>query len=193
MIMRLLTLIAVLEETNNMEDAKDYGNSGLTIRSALIDQFKRYPDKDTRPRHLIWNGLRILTADAIPVPKQGIIKGEILSVTTPIEQGFDMDTDGGLQIEDGRWIHPLRTWNDPKLQSVVQYPFRSNNCLLWVWNVYKMTYAGGQVIEEKWTENAGMWVEELSPMERVYHCSHGMANPPDFTCLVFKITVSSRS
>ena len=29
-----------------------------------------------------------------------------------------------------------------------------------------MKYPGGQVVEEKWTENAGMWVEEVSPTER---------------------------
>ena len=56
--------------------------------------------------------------------------------------------------------------------------------------VYKMKYSGGQVVEEKWTENAGMWVEQISPNERIYHCSDGMAHPPDFESLVFKITIS---
>ena len=52
-----------------------------------------------------------------------------------------------------------------------------------------MQYASGQQVEEKWTENAGMWIEEISPTERIYHCSHGMAHPPDFESLVFKITI----
>ncbi len=59
-----------------------------------------------------------------------------------------------------------------------------------VWNVYRMIYAGGLVVEEKWTENAGMWIEQDAPHERIYHCSHGMADPPDFESLVFKIGIT---
>ncbi len=175
-----------------MEDTKDYGNTGLTIRSAFIDQLKRFPDLKTRPRSLLWNGRPIITADSIVVPMHGVVRGKIVVAKTSVEQGFDMDVDGGFQLEDGKWVHPLRTWNDRKYESVIEYPFESKDCLLWIWNVYKMSYKGGQVIEEKWTENAGMWVEELSPTERIYHCSHGMANPPDFECFVFKIRVLNR-
>jgi hypothetical protein len=55
-----------------------------------------------------------------------------------------------------------------------------------------MRYPGGQVVEEKWTENAGMWVEQVTPYERVYHCSHGMANPPDFESLVFRVSINNK-
>jgi hypothetical protein len=55
---------------------------------------------------------------------------------------------------------------------------------MFVWNVYKMRYLGGKQVEEKWTENAGFWVEEPSDHSYILHCSHGAATPPDFESLV---------
>jgi hypothetical protein len=54
-----------------------------------------------------------------------------------------------------------------------------------------MRHTRGQVVDEKWTGNSGMWVEEVSSNERIYHCSHGMAPKPDFDSLVFKVTIGS--
>jgi len=110
-----------------------------------------------------------------------------------IEQGFDIEIDNGwLRLMNGEQISHLRTWKDECYEDTVEYPFFSADRRLWVWNVYKMIYPGGQVIEEKWTENAGFWVEELAEFERIYHCSHGMAYPPDFESLVFKIAIHDR-
>ena|SRR5258706_385726 len=172
-----------------IEDTKDYGDSGLTIQAAMLDLFRRFPNKSRRPRFLLWQGLRVTTADSLRVPELGRVQGEFLASKGPVDQGFDLDVDGGFQLENGEWVHPLRTWNDPRFQSVVEYPFRSKDNLLWVWNVYKMKYSGGQTVEEKWTENAGFWIQEIDKTERIYHCSHGMANPPDFECLVLRIKV----
>ena len=55
----------------------------------------------------------------------------------------------------------------------------------------EMIHPGGQKVEEKWTENAGFWVEATGENERVYHCSHGMASPPDFDSLVYKVSIKS--
>jgi hypothetical protein len=170
-----------------IEDTKDYGGHGLTIQNAMLDQYRRFPNKNNKPEYLLWQGLRIKTADSLTVPTCGTVRGEFLSSKGPTEQGFDMDADGGFQLQNGEWIHPLRTWNDPNLQPCVEYPFRSEDRLLWVWNVYKVKYRGGQTVEEKWTGNAGFWVEEIDSTERIYHCSHGSAKPPDFESLVFRI------
>lgn len=172
-----------------IEDSQDYAKSSLTIQSALIDQFKRFPDKKTRPQCILWEGLRIKTADSIPALKAGRIRGEILRSKGEIEQGFDIDIKGWLQLIDGKKVKRLRTWNESLLAPDVEYPFCSKDGLIWVWNVYKMRYPGAQVVEEKWTSNAGMWVEEESQTERIYHCSSGAASSPDFECLVFKISV----
>jgi hypothetical protein len=171
------------------QTGKDYSKSGLTIQYAMLDQYKRFPDKKDRPDFLLWGGFHVHTADGIPVPKTGHVRGEFLSWKGDVEQGFDIDIKGWVELGDGKRVRRLRTWNDPRLPSTVAYPFHSKDGFIWVWNVYKMKYPGGQVVEERWTENAGMWVEEVSPTERIYHCSHGRASPPDFESLVFKITL----
>jgi hypothetical protein len=170
----------------------DYGDSGLTIQYAMLDFVKRFPDKATTPPYILWNGLHVQTSDVFAIPHKGILRAEFLSAKGSIQQGFDLDLNGWLRLEAGEKVRLLRTWKDDLYEDVVEYPFFTRDGLLWVWNVYKMEYPGGQVVEEKWTENAGFWVEILSKFERIYHCSHGMATPPDFDSLVFKVGIHSR-
>jgi hypothetical protein len=169
---------------------RDYADSGLTIQYAMLDHFRRFPDKSQRPDHVVWGGRKVKTGDSLAVPAHGVVRAEFLSSKSDLEQGFDLKLDGWLRLEKGERVSLLRTWNDPRYESFVEYPFQSNDGRLWVWNVYRARYPGGQAVEEKWTENAGMWVEEISPTEHIYHCSHGMAYPPDFESLVFRITIS---
>jgi len=171
-------------------DREDYASSGLTIREALLDQMKRFPQKTQRPEQLLWAGLFITTGDAFPVPREGIVRGEFLSAKGELEQGFDLKLDGWFRLEKGEKVSLLRTWNDARYEPVVEYPFHSSDGRLWVWNVYKRRFPDGRMVEEKWTENAGFWVEQVSERERIYHCSHGFLYPPDFESLVFKITIN---
>ena len=175
---------------NKTTGVRDYAESGLTIQYAMLDHFKRFPDKTQRPDYILWDGLQVKTADSLTVPPEAVVRGECLSSKGDVEQGFDLKLDGWLRLEKGEEVSLLRTWNDPRYVPFVEYSFRSNDGRLWVWNVYKAKYPGGQVVEEKWTGNAGMLVEVISPTDRIYHCSHGMAHPPDFESLVFKISIS---
>jgi hypothetical protein len=169
---------------------RDYAESGLTIRTAMLDHVKRFPDKRTRPGYILWHGIKIGTADSIPVPSRGIVRGEFLSGDSNVRQGFDLKIhEGWIELAGGEHVALLRTWRDERLEHVVEYPFFCRDGLLWVWNVYEMTFPSGERIEEKWTENAGFWVESVGESDRIYHCSHGMANPPDFESLVFKLSV----
>lgn len=171
---------------------RDYANSGLTIQYAMNDHATRFPDRKTRPRFLLWNGLRIWTSDSIPIPQKGIVQAEFLSGDPNVRQGFDLKIhDGWIELAGGEHVPLLRTWKDERLEDVVEYPFHSRDGLLWVWNVYEMTYSSGEKVEEKWTENAGFWVGTVGESDRIYHCSHGMAKPPDFDSLVFRVSVSS--
>src|SRR5581483_7174074 len=105
---------------------------------------------------------------------------------------FDLEIDKGwIELAGGEHVPLLRTWKDERLPDIVEYPFHSRDGLLWVWNVYEMTYPSGEKVDEKWTENAGFWFEVVSESERIYHCSHGMATPPNFESLVFKVTIRS--
>jgi hypothetical protein len=168
----------------------DYGGSGLTIREAMLDHANRHPDKRKRPEDILWHGLHLKTSDVFTVPEKGVVLAEFLSSRGDIEQGFDIKVDGWLALAEGEHVPLLRTWRDARFADVIEYPFFSRDGRLWVWNVYKMK-RGAEDIEEKWTENAGFWIEHVSEKERIYHCSHGMANPPDFDSLVFRIRVNA--
>ncbi len=172
-----------------VEADKDYAESGLTIQYALLDRVQRLPNRGMRPVYILWGGRHVTTADVLPVPENGVVRVEILSSKDEVEQGFDLKVDGWIQLAQGDRVSLVRTWSDPRYEPVVEYPFLARDGRLHVWNVYKMKYGGGQVVEEKWTENAGMWVEKVSPTERIYHCSHGMARPPDFDSFLFRVSV----
>jgi hypothetical protein len=173
---------------------RDYADSGLTIQAAMLDHVKRFPDKRSRPSHILWAGRCVRTGDDLTVPRLGTVRGEFLLAKNDLAQGFDIKVSGGgLILPSGKKVELLRTWNGADLDPVVTYPFESPRGILHVWNVYKMRYEGGREVEERWTGNAGFWVEVLSECDRVYHASHGAADPPDFESLVFRMTVSTRS
>ena len=170
-------------------DVRDYAGSGLTIQYAMNDHAERFPDPKTRPRFLLWNGARVWTSDSIPIPPDGVVRAEFLSGNHRVRQGFDLKLHDGWFELDGERVSVLRTWKNEQYEDVVEYPFHSRDGMLWVWNVYEMTYPNEQRVEEKWTENAALWVETVSDSVRIYHCSQGMANPPDFNSLVFKVSI----
>ena len=170
----------------------DYALSGLTIQSAMLDHVKRFPDKRTRRKPILWGGLRIQTSDALPVPSEGRVRAEFLSANKAVQQGFDMKLHGSFELLDGKRVPLLRTWYDERYQDVVEYPFHCNDGLMYVWNIYEMIYANDHRVVERLTENAGFWIETISDTARIYHCSHGMAHPPDFGCLVFKVSIHGR-
>jgi len=173
-------------------DPIDYASRGMSIQAALLDQYRRFPDKQTRPRFILWNGLQVRTGDAIEVPRDGIVQAEFLHVKTDIEQGFDLKVDGWLRLEQGEQIDHLRTWYDPRYADTVAYPFHSRDGRLRVWNVFREHLPNGQVRESYWLGNAGFWVEEVSPTERIYHCSPGPLPEPDFEALVLRVRISPR-
>jgi hypothetical protein len=169
-------------------DIEDYGDRGLTIQEAILRHAKRFPNKEERPDFILWNGRPIKTADVLEVPLHGVVRAELLSSKGEMKQGFDLKVNGWFELAQGERVSLLRTWNDPKYEPVVEYPFYAKDFKLHVWNIYQMEYPDGRSVDEKWTENAGMWIEVVTPCERIYHCSHGMAHPPGFESLVFKVS-----
>jgi hypothetical protein len=167
----------------------DYGDSGLTIQAAMVDHARRFPDKRSRPRCILWNGRCVVTGDVFEVPREGVVRGEFVSSKTGVEQGFDLKVNGWIELAAGERVPLLRTWHDPRYEPSVAYRFHAADGLLRVWNVYKMRYPSGESVEERWTENAGIWVEQQGAADRIYHCSHGMAHPPDFESLIFRISI----
>ena len=166
----------------------DYAQRGVSISAAFLEQARRVP-KEERPDYVLWGGSKVQTGDRIPVPRKGRVRGEFLSAKPVTEQGFDMKVKGWLELAAGERVSPLRTWYDEKYEATVEYPFSSRDGLLLVWNVYKMHYPGGQIVEEKWTGNAGFIVEQIGERDRIYHCSPGNLSEPDFESLVFRISI----
>jgi hypothetical protein len=169
----------------------DYSQSSLTICDAMIADFEKHPDKATRPDHIRWGDFLVQTSDKLKVPRRGVVTAEFISAKPGVRQGFDLEVDGWFELFDGKKVPLLRTWKDDEFEDTVEYPYKSKDGLLYVWNVYEMIYPSGHRTEERWTENAGFWIEHLSKNERIYHCSHGSAYPPDFESLVFKVSVKS--
>ncbi|MDB6033141.1 MAG: hypothetical protein JWM16_3479, partial [Verrucomicrobiales bacterium] len=118
-----------------MPNNKDYAQSGLDLQYAMIDHARRFPDTKSRPDYILWGGLKITTGDCIAVPRSGIVQGELISCHGDVEQGFDIDVKGWIQLQDGTRVKRLRTWNDPRLEPKVEYPYFSEDGSLWVWNV----------------------------------------------------------
>jgi hypothetical protein len=172
--------------------SREFGQCGLTIQQAMVEQATHFPPEKGIPLSILWDGLRIQTSDVWDVPSVGVLRAAFLHVKSDVEQGFDLRLPAGwLLLQSGDRVSHLRTWKNERFEDAVEYAFHSRDRLLWVWNVYKMRFPGGQVREEQWTDNAGFWIEAVSEQERIYHCSHGQAYPPDFDSLVFKVVVES--
>jgi hypothetical protein len=88
-----------------MTSREDYAQTGFTISEAMIDLSTRYPDKDVRPDHVVWGGLLIKTADCSSVPTRGILKLDILSRKTEVDQGVDLNIkDGAFRLRGGEEV-----------------------------------------------------------------------------------------
>jgi len=173
-----------------MELNIDYASTGLDICAAKLDMASKYPDKSDRPDFVLWNGLHVKTADQWRVPVRGRVRIEILSSKPEVEQGIDFRVDmGAVKLAGGEEVSLLRTWADDRYEGVVEYPYYSQSGDVFVSNVYKIALPNGQKREEKWTGNAGCVIDSASSRERIYHCSHGVADRPDFDSLVFRVTI----
>ena len=169
----------------------DYAASGLDIRQSKVDYAKKHAGDSTRANYILWNGIHVKTSDWWDVPKKGFVKIEFLSSKSDVEQGVDVKIeDGWLELSNGEHIETLRTWKNEKYDDIVEYEFFSEVGRICIWNVYKMIYPMGKMVEERWTGNAGFWVEYINDRHKIYHCSHGMADEPDFESLVFTVSVA---
>ena len=155
-----------------------------------MDHVRRFPDKSSRPDHILWDGIAVQTYDWWDVPENGIVAIELLSAEGGIRQGVDVKLeDGAIKLPNGDSVSLLRTWKDDRFEDALEYPFHSRARRLCVWNVFERCLPNSETTEEKWTGNSGFWIERVGNVERIYHCSHGMAEKPDFDLFRFKIGV----
>lgn len=164
----------------------DYSRSGLTIQQAMLAAVRANPGRRSRPPAIRWEDRVVQTSACVDVPKSGRLVAEFLGRKQGSRQGIDLKVDGAIRLADGQEVTTLRTWQDDRYEDRVEYDFTCKDGKLWVWNVYQ---AGSAVEPQKWTENAGFWVEKVGPAEWVYHCSSGFSPSPDFESLVFRLAV----
>lgn len=173
---------------------KDYSESGLDLQYAFIAASEEGEHLARVPPTILWGGLTVQNSDHIDVPKKGRVTLRFLQNRTgDTRQGVDICVvDGALELVNRDRVGLLRTWSDDQLEATVAYNYMSSAAKIIVYNVYRMTYGGGQTVEEKFTGNAGLIVEKLSALHRRYRASPGFATPPDFDALSFEIEVQAK-
>ncbi|MCP3996563.1 MAG: hypothetical protein GY722_16130 [bacterium] len=170
--------------------AKDYGADGVDIQTAMISHVQAHPDRTSRPKHILWNGEAVRTSFDVTVPKEGRFRVEFLSEARQPPQGVDVKVENGeILLPRGEGVQTLRTWHDSRYEEVVEYPYTSKAGVLKVWNVYYRSWPDGRITEEKWTGNAGFIVEQEADGRWVFRCSNGPSESPDFSQIVFRISV----
>jgi len=176
--------------TNDLEE-RDYGAGGFTIQKAMIHARRTQRSQGTGPLSILWKGLHVQTADSLVVSKNGVVRVHFLKVSPLIRQGFDLKIpSGGCLLANGEIQEHLRTFYEPELDAMVQYNYVAPGGLLKTWNIYEVR-RGARLETEMWTGNAGFWIEQEGPLDRVYHCSHGSAQTPDFESIVYRLSVTS--
>jgi hypothetical protein len=154
------------------EQDRDYAPSGLSIWQAMLDQARKRPKGVRGPVTIRWGEKIIRTADVFQVPTHARIRLECMRSEAGLRQGFDVKMQGGCVLANGELVPLLRTWCDDAYETVVEYDYRADDSVLATWNVYEMV-RGSELVPEKWTGNAGFWIEEINKFDRIYHCSAG--------------------
>lgn len=178
---------------SDIQSQRDYEPSGLPIQRAMLDAVKTASQKNGGPPRIRWGVYEIQTSDCLIVPSKGRIRITFLSSRAGLRQGVDIKVNGHIYLVDGSAVETLRTWRDPKYEDTVEYEFSSLDRMLRVWNVYEVRHESNKIEESKWTDNAGFWIEEGLNGSKIYHCSAGPCDPPDFEALVFELTVLQNS
>jgi hypothetical protein len=168
----------------------DYANSRLDIQHAMLHAFKvAGVRKLNNPARIVWGSVEVQTNDWIAVDAAATVHLELLSCRGALRQGVDMEVDEGFVLADGSRVKHLRTWRDDRYEDSLSYAFTSRDGVLRVWNVSERVLTSGEIVIDSLTGNAGMWIESISPDERIYHCSAALCDPPNFESLIFRVRI----
>ncbi|RYH20375.1 MAG: hypothetical protein EON54_26420 [Alcaligenaceae bacterium] len=180
--------------TTPLLSSVDYSTSGLDIGQAMLRAHKASGiRKLEHPARIVWVKIEVQTYDWIAVDAAARVRLELLSWRGTMRQGVDMQVDGGFVLADGSRVQLLRTWRDDRYEDSVSYDFTSRDGVLRVCNVSERILPTGKVVTDSLTGNAGMWIERISPDERIYRCSAAPCDPPDFESLTFRVLVGRHS
>ena len=169
------------------EEPVDYATTGLSIQEAMLhhgDVNRQLGRSEVAPPIITWGSFLVRTGDIITgIPVRGVVTVSLVYAALDYRQGVQLVApDGTLDGSEGGFI----LWNDDRVQSATLH-YESPSGRLLVTNVYEMP---GLDSVKKWDDNAGMWVEQNSLVERTYHCSYYDTTPPTFEDLVFRLALA---
>ena len=167
-------------------ESRDWKESGFCIRQAVVEAWN---PEARGPVKIRWGRNLVVTGDFLEVPSQGTVQLEFLTSRPGLKQGADLQVNGAILLPDGSSVTLLRTWFEPGLPSLLEYPYAAEDGRLFTCNVYEVPDSRA-TNDWRWGDYAGMWVETLSTRERVYHCSHRDSADPDFEDLVYRVAVT---
>jgi hypothetical protein len=168
----------------------DYAQTGLSIQDAMlhrnhIDRLRGRPV--VTPPIVTWGPFLVRTGDVITgIPERGVVRLSVVSAAPGYRQGVQLVApQGRLALDGARPGIEFVMWVDAGVEGVT-LDYESPSGALLVTNVYEIP---GLDRVGKWSENAGMWVEQNSLVERTYHCNCYATTPPTFDDLVFRLVV----
>jgi hypothetical protein len=175
---------------NSIDSDIDYQPTGLSIANTMLDHGKRRQRRNLPrviPPMIMWGSRTVTTGDTWhDVPTSGRIAIHALHPDPAHEHGIAISAPRGtLTIGSTRPTPETIIWpTSSNPQAVVDYnaPART----LQVCNVYIVRGTAWERVD-RWSENAGMLVEPVGKLERIYRCNHAATTPPGFTDLAFSM------
>jgi hypothetical protein len=168
----------------------DYERTGLSVNVAMLDHTgrkRRAGETVETPPRLRWDGLVVATGDIWrDVPAGCLVEIEVDRQRPELRHGISISSANAALSLDAREAQPeviiWPTAEDRRFEIRCGSPAGG----LRVTNVYEV---GGETWSriERWTKNAGLWVDRVSADERIYHCNHSATSPATFDDLVFSM------
>jgi hypothetical protein len=177
------------------DGAVDYAQTGLSINVSMLDHTRRgrrLGRAVETPPKLSWGGLTVVTGDIWEnADANSVISVEISRWRADIRHGVSISSNervlrpGGQGDRSGQ--SEIILWPTEDEQ---RFEIRcdSSASQIRVTNAYQVGGDNWSRIE-RWTENAGLWVDSISERRRVYHCNYYSSAPPTFVDLVFTMSV----
>ena len=174
----------------------DYEGTGLSIANAMLDAGKRrrwLGRPGTIPPLLSWGARQITSGDVWrDVPVGGSIAVAVRAFVDGLDHGFAVSAQGGALSHGGladgsESAEELVLWPTPT-EREFEVRYTSPRQILLLCNVYRVSGPTWSKVD-KWSENAGLWIEQGSERVRTYHCNHASTRPPTFADLVVTVSV----
>lgn len=170
----------------------DYRQTGLSIATAMLDDAKRRQRGHAPkviPPTILWGSRTVTTGDTW----NGVAGSGRVAVRFPRpdrvhEHGVALLAAGGtLRAGPAQPARETVIWpTADNAEIVVDYIAPTHT--LQVCNVYLVPIRNGTATRvDRWSRNAGMLIEPVSELERIYHCNHASTAPPAFADLTFSI------